>query len=244
MLSKCLWKLHQRSDGRKSSIKVVQNSLSRAVELTPRRRDPNRQDPVLDPIYKTVIITHKLVSVRKELDAVDGATYINQSLDMQKQFDASKRPVLAECTSWDGYVLELLKLLRTADKAKWHHRFVIHAAQLMQSEEVSQKEGAVIAKDYLAEQHIFSPKTMALSVWKTETERPGRHFVYSSRYCAYLIKLFEATSDLEAIQMLTKRVRKKSSEFYEHTKLWKQTFMVHVRVSIGGGYSLFKLTRS
>lgn len=231
MLAKCHWKLHQRSDGRQSSRKALQKSLSRAVRLCPRRKDQARQDPVLEPIYKIVSITHKLVSSRRELTQQAGAAFIEKHLDMQNQFDASKRPLLSESSSWDAYVLDLLKMLRTADKSRWHHRFVIRAARLMQEEGVSQREGATVAKEYLADQHIYSAKTMTLSVWKPDNERPGRHHVYNTRYCIYLNSLLDRTSDLDGIQNLAKRVRKKPGEFFEHVRLWALVMNTHLKVS-------------
>lgn len=232
MLAKCYWKLHQRSDGRVSSIKAVQRCLTQAVELlpNPKRKDSTR-DPIMEPIYKVIAVTHKLVAVRKELQASEGAAFIDEHLDLQNQIDASKRPKLFESSSWDVYVLNLLKMLRAADKSRWHHRPVLRAAGIMQDEEGSLREGALIAKEYLAEQHIFSAKTMAMNVWKPDNERPGRHHVYMTRYCLYLVKLLEATSDLEGIQLVAKRVRKKSGEFFEHEKLWTVVMGMHLTVS-------------
>lgn len=201
-----------------------------AVELlpSPKRKDSTR-DPIMEPIYKSIAVTHKLVA-RQELHAPEAAAFIDEHLDLQNQIDASRRPRLSESASWNDYVLDLLKMLRTADKSRWHHRPVLRAAAIMQVEALSSQEGAQMAKEYLASQTIFT-KNMTMNVWKPDNERPGRHHVYMTRYCHYLVKLLEATSDLEGIQLVAKRVRKKSSEFFEHETLWTMVVGAHLQVS-------------
>lgn len=49
---------------------------------------------------------------------------LNNLFKTQKQFDVAKMPVLAECDTWNDYMIELLKILRASDKSKWHHRIV------------------------------------------------------------------------------------------------------------------------
>ena len=66
MLGKCFWKLHKISSEQHNSdlpqfCRLALDAFTRAVETTPERKDTNRQDPILEPIYKLVSIVHKLV---------------------------------------------------------------------------------------------------------------------------------------------------------------------------------------
>ena len=68
MLAKCLWKIHQHTkatDDPKCGPDAILKAVMRAVELLPARKDPSRQDPVLEPIYKVVVLAHKMVTFGK-----------------------------------------------------------------------------------------------------------------------------------------------------------------------------------
>lgn len=232
MLSKCYWKLHARSSYRtQSSLRTVQRSLTRAVALLPKRKDAKSEDLIMEPIYKMIVITHKVV-LAHQISPEQGAFFIDKHLDMQQQLDTSKRPRFADSPTWSAYILGLLKMLRAADRSRWHHRPVMRAAKLMTHEASSEEEGALVAKEYLAEQHIYSTKTMVLTVWKPDNERPGRHHVYSTRYCAKLIDIMVSTSDLEAMQMLVRRIRRRAIEFFGHIELYTDAMNGHLMVSV------------
>lgn len=66
MIGKCFWKLHQVTSEQTDSdlpqfCRLALDAFTRAVETAPERKDVNRQDPVLEPIYKLVSMVHKLV---------------------------------------------------------------------------------------------------------------------------------------------------------------------------------------
>lgn len=89
---------------------------------------------------------------------------------------------------------------------------------------------AKTTKSYLLDEKMYSVKTLALSVWKPDNERPGRHWVYMMRYATFLVEILEQTEDIEAIQILTRRVRKKPTEFYHHEHLWPIVCNAHLRM--------------
>lgn len=89
---------------------------------------------------------------------------------------------------------------------------------------------AQVAKEYLSDQHMYSAKTLALTVWKHDNERAGRHWFYMKQYAQFLISLLEQTDDMEAMQTLARRVRKKTNEFFEHTRLWDDLCAAHLMV--------------
>ena len=88
--------------------------------------------------------------------------------------------------------------------------------------------GAMGAKHELTQQ-MFT-KTMAVQVWKPEFERPGRHFVYTTRYVRLFIELLDKTSDTQNFEALARRIRRKPHDFFEHTKLWQESCLKYLKV--------------
>jgi len=58
------------------------------------------------------------------------ALKIEDVLIKQKQFEVQKTPALGEFDSWESYILEVLRILRVADKSRWHHRLVFRVGLL------------------------------------------------------------------------------------------------------------------
>lgn len=69
MLAKCEWKIHQKlvGDGTSERVATIQRALLAAIKTLPPRKDSNRQDPVLEPIYKVVSMAYKMV-LRDDID--------------------------------------------------------------------------------------------------------------------------------------------------------------------------------
>jgi hypothetical protein len=224
MLGKCLWKMHTASDEissqmNKPTSQDVIEAFTRAIEVLPRK--DGRKEPVLEPHYKLVSIVHKLVQ-RKELSHA-AAGEILQTSHYLKDIDA-----ISDTDEWGPYVLQVLKTIRTADKSGWHHRMTARAARIIYNEASTDYMAATGAKQELTQQ-IFT-KTMAIQVWKPENERPGRHFVYTTRYTRFFLQLLTQLNDRPSLEALAKRVRKKPAEFFEHTKLWMDLYQAYLRM--------------
>ena len=89
---------------------------------------------------------------------------------------------------------------------------------------------ALGAKHELTQQ-IFT-KTMHTQIWKPDNERPGRHFVYTSRYVSFFVQLLSQLSDRPNLEALARRVRKKSGDFFNHVKIWEEVSMAYLKVPI------------
>ncbi len=53
-----------------------------------------------------------------DVQPVDGCQYLEATPY------ARKVPVVHDLEDWEGYMIQVLKTLRSADKANWHHRMV------------------------------------------------------------------------------------------------------------------------
>ena len=77
---------------------------------------------------------------------------------------------------------------------------------------------AKAAKEELTQQ-VFT-KTMNIQVWRPEHERAGRHFVYTTRYVNFFIRLLLQLGDTGSLEALAKKIRKKAGDFIGHAELW------------------------
>jgi hypothetical protein len=133
MLGKCLWKIlstqdEDDADRRQRAVSAMLDCFETAIKTLPAREA--RRDPILEPHYKLVSVVHKLVS-RGIVDVRSPSFDKGLSNQVQREaaYEVSKatpyakkvdRPTDSEW--WDEYVIQILKNLRAADKAGWHHR--------------------------------------------------------------------------------------------------------------------------
>jgi len=71
---------------------------------------------------------------------------------------------------------------------------------------------------------------MAIQVWRPENERPGRHFVYTTRYVYFFVHLLDQLDDRAGLDQLLRRVRKRQGDFINHPKLWEDICLTYGRV--------------
>jgi hypothetical protein len=234
MLGKCLWKMYcanlDAALAAASRMEAFQpmkgptweeviDAFVSAIENLPEKRERGRE-PVLEPHYKLVSIVHKLFQ-RRAIDHERGLQILLQTSYSQN----ITRPENQD--DWERYILAVLKALRTADKSSWHHRIIARSAHVIydDSNDMMVAHGA---KHELTQQ-MFT-KTMTVQVWKPEHERPGRHFVYTSRYTKFFVHLLDQTGDKANLEALAKRVRRKQTDFFEHYKLWNDLCLRYLKV--------------
>jgi tetratricopeptide (TPR) repeat protein len=234
MLGKCGWKMWAANDGatqyaksigappplqRGPSWESVVDAFVSAIETLPGKKGRSGE-PILEPHYKLVSITHKLYQ-RGAIDIEKGSEILANTSYAQNVKAAENND------DWQRYILAVLKALRAADKSSWHHRIISRVAHTIYDngrDHVSAGE----AKHELTQQ-MFT-KTMAVQVWKPENERPGRHFVYTTRYTKFFIELLDLTGDKTNFEALAKRVRRKQTDFFEHQKLWQDLCLRYIRM--------------
>ncbi|RHZ62967.1 putative transcriptional corepressor of histone genes (Hir3) [Aspergillus thermomutatus] len=224
MLSKCLWKMFScddsvRGNAERINIDDLLDSLLDAIDTLPQRKD-SRSDPIFEPHYKLVSIVHKLVD-RGTLTPAEGSqTLMATPLARKVQPPEDK-------AGWKPYILEVLRRLKHADKSNWHHRMAVRAAHVTY-DDTKDAVSAAAAKNELTQQ-IFT-KTMTIQVWRPEFERPGRHFVYTTRYVYFFVNLLDQLNDRANLDQLLRRVRKKQGDFINHAKLWEDVCLTYAKV--------------
>lgn len=237
MIGKCLWKMHAapsrlRPTGDAPTAERVVQALVRSLELLPDkdRKPDGKKEAVLEPHYKLVSVVHKLLTVTKTIDLQQAKEALEHTPFAQKQdFPESME-------DWVPYVLAVLKSLRSADKSNWYHRMIVRSALIIYEDSESgedadvpgQNLGALAAKHELTQQ-MFT-KTMVLNVWKPDSERPGRHFVYTARYTRFFARLLEQLKDRSALDQLARRVRRRPHDIFEHSTVWADLCTIYLRM--------------
>jgi hypothetical protein len=134
MLGKCLRKIsstqdEDEGDKRQRTVSAMLDSFETAIKTLPAREA--RRDPILEPHYKLVSVVHKLVS-RGIVEVC--SPFFDKCLFNRDQREAACEALKATPYAnkvypptdseggWDEYVIQILKNLRSADKAGWHHR--------------------------------------------------------------------------------------------------------------------------
>ncbi|KAJ4518827.1 Histone transcription regulator 3 [Exophiala dermatitidis] len=219
--AKCLWKMFQspENNGRVSAEDVL-DAITESIEALPKKEKSN--EPILEPHYKLVSVIYKMVKA--------GALTYTQAKEYMQATRYAHNVRLAEDEEgplWVSYVLDILKKLGNADKSNWHHRITARAAHVIYDDDAT-AAGALGARHQFTQQ-IFT-KTMTIQVWKPENERPGRHYVYTGRYVTFFVHLLEQLKDRANMDQLVRRIRRKTTDFLDHGKLWEEVVTTYVRL--------------
>ncbi|KAJ5105866.1 Tetratricopeptide-like helical [Penicillium alfredii] len=222
-LSKCLWKMYScddsmRTNSRRVEMQDVLDTLLDAVAALPQRKD-SRSDPIFEPHFKLLSVVCKLV-LRGDLAPVEASKTL-LSTPWARKVDA---PDTIE--GWKPYILEVLRKFKSADKSNWHHRMNVKAAHIIYDDQQN-ATAAANAKQELSQ--IFT-KTLTIQVWRPEFERPGRHFVYTTRYVYFFVRLLDQLDDRASLDQLLRRVRKKQGDFVNHAKLWEDICLTYAKL--------------
>ncbi|KIV95256.1 hypothetical protein PV10_02929 [Exophiala mesophila] len=219
---KCLWKMFQQpvnaSRKRPVTAEHVLEAFTDAIESLPKKEKSS--EPILEPHFKLASVLHKMVS-RRVLSPHQGWDYMQhtryaQGITLEEDDDGPE---------WIPYILAVLKKLQNADKANWHHRFINRAAHAIY--DVDRTLADALGAKHQFTQQIFT-KTMTLQVWKPEYERPGRHYVYTGRYVDFFVQILVQLNDRANLDQLIRRIRRKTTDFLNHTKVWEDTVVAYV----------------
>ncbi|KAK4944208.1 Histone transcription regulator 3 [Elasticomyces elasticus] len=219
--AKCLWKMFRHPENRgRIVVEDVIDSIVEAIHALPLKKDKSNE-PLLEPHFKLVSIIHKMVKLGA-LTPTQGQEYMQAT----RYAVGVHLPEDEQGVDWETYILDILHKLEHADKSNWHHRITARAAHVLYDDDPT-LAGALGAKHEFTKQ-IFT-KTMTLQVWKPENERPGRHYVYTGQYVAFFVHLLEQLSDRANLDQLVRRIRRKTTDFLDHGKVWEEVVTAFVR---------------
>jgi hypothetical protein len=221
---KCLWKMFCSPENayrrRRVTAEEVLEAFTWAIEVLPKKEKSN--DPILEPHFKLVSVVHKMV-MRHDISQSQAVEYLQATRYAQNvRWDDDE-----DESDWVSYMLAILKKIGHADKSNWHHRIIDRAAHVIYDDSPN-IAGALGAKHEFTQQ-IFT-KTMTIQVWKPEHERPGRHYVYTGRYVSFFVHVLEQLQDRANLDALVRRIRRKTTDFLDHTRVWEEVVTAYVRL--------------
>ncbi|KAK5098587.1 Histone transcription regulator 3 [Exophiala xenobiotica] len=223
MLGKCFWKMFRSpaNEHVRRPVKVhdVIDAFMDAVSRVPKKE--RSTDPILEPHFKLVSIVHKLQKMRA-IPAGEAVQYLqgtSYAKGVQMREDDRGRP------DWQAYILSVLKKLKNADKSGWHHRITARAAHVVYDSDRS--VGAALEAKHQFADSIFT-KNMTMQVWKPENERAGRHYVYTGRYLRFFVEILDTLRDRSNLEQVVRKIRRKTTDFVNHTKVWEDAVTVYV----------------
>ncbi|KAI9644608.1 Histone transcription regulator 3 [Ciborinia camelliae] len=231
MLVKCQWKMigiareewPTNPPANVPTVDMVLSTLVRAIELCPKPTKSS-QEPVLEPHYKLVSLVHKLVA-RKEMEFQDAAKLLQDQPYGPRKSDPF---VIESDEDWEIFILACFRQLRNSDKQHWHHRMIARVANIIYDESDPDYVQACAARIEFRES-IFT-KAMSMQVWKPETERPGRHFVYMKRYALFMARILFLIGDKANMELLAKRVRKRALDYFKFNDVWNECCTIYLRL--------------
>jgi hypothetical protein len=163
-------------------------------------------------------------------------------IDRQKAADILQRQrypirkgeavVITDDDSWEKFIFEHVRHLRSLDKSNWQHRFISRSAHLVFD---NKPEDYAVAQAAQIQMAIFT-KTMVVNAWKTELERAGRHCVYMSKYVKFMVHILYLTHDKTSMEALAKRVRKKPTEYYHFNEVWTDCCTMYCKLIRRSGH--------
>ncbi|EJP63750.1 transcriptional corepressor, putative [Beauveria bassiana ARSEF 2860] len=237
MLAKCYWKLFRNpeklSEGEsktKITTGMILDALKKSTAAAYKPRKSKSQEPILEPHYKVVSILHKMV-VAKDVPAVEAAEILSG-----QPFGVQVNPNdhfagFSEPEDWEEYIIRNLTKLRDRDKSNWQHRIVMRHAKILFNETTDKDSPDALVEAKAAfsilRDNMFT-KTMVMNVWKCDAERPGRHHVFTEQYTRFMVKLLVIMGNRVDLELLLRRIRKKSADFYHFNDLWQSCSVAYV----------------
>jgi len=171
---------------------------------------------------------HKLVQFRF-IDPQEAADILQRQRYPIRKGEAV---VITDDDSWEKFIFEHVRHLRSLDKSNWQHRFISRSAHLVFD---NKQPDYAIAQAAQNQMTIFT-KTMVVNAWKTELERAGRHCVYMSKYVKFMVQLLYLTHDKTSMEALAKRVRKKPTEYYHYNEVWTDCCTMYCKLIRRSGH--------
>lgn len=226
MFSKCLWKMYQKEEANGPTLPQLFTALHDAAATAAAMPKSRHSDPVLEPHYKVLSVVHKLVT-NMTIDGVRaGEVLAEQPFGLP--FDGEDKTELNDNATWVAYVLRNLRHLRDKDKSNWQHRLIMRYSRILfydagrlysdlDGEALKKRAGAAFN---VLRESMFT-KTMVMNVWKCDSERPGRHHVYTEQYVRFAVKLLVILENRVDLEALLRRIRKKGADFYHFSDLWQ-----------------------
>ncbi|ORX89046.1 hypothetical protein K493DRAFT_340910 [Basidiobolus meristosporus CBS 931.73] len=246
MIGKCCEKLRRKPE-------EIVRYYSIAQRLLPKRSGKDGQEKIFEPRYKAIAYIAKafknnqiepaqtehllgMVPCENEKTAEEPATEAGGPSDAENEGLVS------------GAIRKLnseLGKIRAMDKRKWQHRPIYRQAWIFYH---FYRDLNRAKAEMLALFNIKSSSKPLANFFKTEFERPGKHFAYIHGYLVFFMRILNETQDVENLRLLYQKLKKSENAVLEHEGLLKLSLKSYLeglqsRLQLTSGYSLEKMPK-
>ncbi|ORY83685.1 hypothetical protein BCR37DRAFT_386717 [Protomyces lactucae-debilis] len=218
---------------------VALDDFVKAIQEAPERGSTSSfYGPLIEPDFRLVSSVAKYVltddvSIPVAIEYLRDTPFTADLLPLTDEEVFTKRDVME-------VIVKTLQAIRLSDKKQWHHRPIHRQAQLLlegygsfELEEDVKATPQRLAQACL--ESLFTVKGSGgnlLSIWRPETERPGRHFVYAKRYTMMYVDLLVKQGDIEGLKNFMRRARKAMANILDHKQVWEEMCMQYITMML------------
>ncbi|KAI9501639.1 hypothetical protein BX070DRAFT_236527 [Coemansia spiralis] len=142
-----------------------------------------------------------------------GGTSVNEKPDARF---ASSGPIEPKSKAVLGTIYSLANQVCAADKRRWHHRLVYLLAWIGHSVMGESEQAKQTLQTLL---QTRSSNRQLASFYKPDFEAPGKHYLYLEKYTGLYIDVLIATSDIEGVQNLLRKLKRCSDFLFDSPAL-------------------------
>ncbi|KAI0244888.1 Histone transcription regulator 3 [Massospora cicadina] len=183
--------------------------LVMAVELS--------ADDVIEPSYQLVNFLYK----RLLGGALDEATAWACLRKVPRlQVDAETLP---------RALLQAVESLKAIDKKRWHHKLHYLHARVHHFMFQDGKRALEEMQNLIKLNHVSS----CINVWKPESERPGKHFVYVAQYLLFILEIAGPSATFAFLATLLRRIAKVTDSIYRFAQVYGRAVDMYIQAVRG-----------
>ncbi|KAI5969070.1 HIR3 [Candida margitis] len=193
----------------KDSPVHVLDTVASACAMASRAK---QSDNIVEPYYSLVSLSMKYVKFG-DITPSQGLEYLRKAaiIHLEATEVNSKREF------YDA-IVSSLKQIDAADKKNWQHRAQYRLARILY-DEYNDVEGAYeIMSSFIS---LKSVNKQLVSIWKPESERPGKHFLYTYQYIRFFIDLLRTRNDIDSLITMIPKLRRSSSIMVNLYNAWE-----------------------
>lgn len=166
-------------------------------------------DNFVEPHYSLVSLAYKYVK-NDMLTATAATEYLKN--DPVVKLDAGDEKDFRQL------VIKALEKVISYDRKNWQHKAKYRLARIMKDELDSVKQATEIMSHFIS---IKATNKALVLIWKPESERPGKHFVYTYEYIYFFVELLKEADDLENLLLMLPKLRRSNSVMINLSSAWE-----------------------
>ncbi|KAI5960936.1 HIR3 [Candida pseudojiufengensis] len=191
------------------SPNLVLETMSRSCDMALKSKS---NDPILEPLYGLVTLCYKYVK-SNQISLDEALGYLKKSTMIETDITS-----VSDKVQFYELVMSALKQIDAADKKNWQHKPTHKLAQILY-EEFNDVEGAhKLMSNFIS---LRSVNKQLVSIWKPESERPGKHFLYTLQYIKFYIEILKQKKDLNSLIVMIPKLRRSSSIMVNLYNAWE-----------------------